>query len=117
MHFAKKIDAMGKNKCDFRSQRPKIRQNTLSSSFEGYPLQVRHKQDWGREFILLSGVSPSQQAWNRSRAQKYGAWKRFHSTPFPLVPFVICPFRGADAKSGKVVQKIPCSCHKRASGS
>ena len=24
-----------------------------SSSFEGYPLQVRHKQDWGREFILL----------------------------------------------------------------
>ena len=25
----------------------------LSSSFEGYPLQVRHKQDWGRGFILL----------------------------------------------------------------
>ena len=24
-----------------------------SSSFQGYPLQVRHKQDWGREFILL----------------------------------------------------------------
>ena len=24
-----------------------------SSSFEGHPLQVRHKQDWGREFILL----------------------------------------------------------------
>ena len=24
-----------------------------SSSFEGYPLQVRHKQDWGRGFILL----------------------------------------------------------------
>ena len=24
-----------------------------SSSFEGYPLQVRHKQDWDREFILL----------------------------------------------------------------
>ena len=23
-----------------------------SSSFEGYPLQVRHKQDWGREFIF-----------------------------------------------------------------
>ena len=23
------------------------------SSFEGYPLQVRHKQDWGRGFILL----------------------------------------------------------------
>ena len=30
--------------------------NTISwssSSFEGYPLQVRHKQDWGRGFILL----------------------------------------------------------------
>ena len=25
----------------------------LSSSFEGYPLQVRHKQNWGRGFILL----------------------------------------------------------------
>ena len=25
----------------------------LSSSFKGYPLQIRHKQDWGREFILL----------------------------------------------------------------
>ena len=24
-----------------------------SSSFEGYPLQVRHKQGWGRGFILL----------------------------------------------------------------
>ena len=24
-----------------------------SSSFEGYPLQVRHKQDWGQGFILL----------------------------------------------------------------
>ena len=24
-----------------------------SSSFEGYPLQVRHKQDWGPGFILL----------------------------------------------------------------
>ena len=25
----------------------------LSSSFEEYPLQVRHKQDWDRGFILL----------------------------------------------------------------
>ena len=25
----------------------------LSSSFEGYPLHVKHKQDWGRGFILL----------------------------------------------------------------
>ena len=33
------------------------------------------------------------------------------------VPFLICPFSGADAKSGKVVQKIPRSWHKRASGS
>ena len=28
-------------------------QLSSSSSFEGYPLQVRHKQDWGRGFILL----------------------------------------------------------------
>ena len=32
-------------------------------------------------------------------------------------PFVICPFRSADVKSGKVVQKIPCSWHKWVSGS
>ena len=25
----------------------------VSLSFKGYPLQVRHKQDWGRGFILL----------------------------------------------------------------
>ena len=31
--------------------------------------------------------------------------------------FVVCPFRSADAKSGKVVQKIPRSWCKRASGS
>ena len=27
--------------------------SSSSSPFEGYPLQVRHKQDWGRGFILL----------------------------------------------------------------
>ena len=27
---------------------------------------------------------PSQQAWHRSRAQKHGAWKHFHSTPFSI---------------------------------
>ena len=27
--------------------------SSSSSSFEGYPLQVRHKQDWGRGLILL----------------------------------------------------------------
>ena len=27
--------------------------SSSSSSFEGYPLQLRHKQDWGRGFILL----------------------------------------------------------------
>ena len=26
---------------------------SMSSSFKGYPLQVRHKQDWGQGFILL----------------------------------------------------------------
>ena len=33
------------------------------------------------------------------------------------VPFVICPFRSANTKSGKVVQKIPRTWHKRVSGS
>ena len=33
------------------------------------------------------------------------------------VPFVIRPFRGADAKSGKIVQEISRTWHKRASGS
>ena len=27
--------------------------SSSSSSFEGYPLQARHKQNWGRGFILL----------------------------------------------------------------
>ena len=27
--------------------------HSSSSSFEGHPLQARHKQDWGRGFILL----------------------------------------------------------------
>ena len=27
--------------------------SSSSSSLEGYPLQTRHKQDWGRGFILL----------------------------------------------------------------
>ena len=30
-----------------------VRSSSSSSSFEGYPLQVRYKQDWGRRFILL----------------------------------------------------------------
>ena len=40
-------------------------------------------------------------------------------SPFTVLhfPFVICPFRGADAKSGKIVQEIPRTWHKRASGS
>ena len=65
--------------------------------FEGYPLQVRHNRpgtglghkntEPGSTFTVL----------------------RF--------PFVICPFRSADAKSGKIVQKIPHSWHKWGSGS
>ena len=31
----------------------KIAPKSSSSSFEGYPLQARHKQNWGRGFILL----------------------------------------------------------------
>ena len=29
------------------------RSSSSSSSFEGHPLQARHKQNWGRGFILL----------------------------------------------------------------
>ena len=32
---------------------PSSLSSSSSSSFEGYPLQARHKQDWGRGFILL----------------------------------------------------------------
>ena len=31
----------------------KVRGSSSSSSFEGHPLQARHKQNWGRGFILL----------------------------------------------------------------
>ena len=136
-------------------------------SFEGYPLQVRHKQDWCQRFILLlphtaelsesdlavvslsqhrvsssktvrprapygarcighavrtwsavcseaphlqfcEGLRPhlcmdkwncptpvcrqsslTQAAWARSRAQKQGAWKHFHSTPFSICDLFI----------------------------
>ena len=30
-----------------------MKRSSSSSSFEGHPLQARHKQDWGRGFILL----------------------------------------------------------------
>ena len=30
-----------------------MNRDSSSSSFEGYPLQVRQKQDWGRGFIFL----------------------------------------------------------------
>ena len=30
-----------------------LKASSSSSSFEGYPLQARHKQNWGRGFILL----------------------------------------------------------------
>ena len=32
----------------------------------------------------LLGVSPSQQAWHWSQAQKHRAWKHFHSTPHSI---------------------------------
>ena len=31
----------------------RFKRSLSSSSFEGHPLQVKHKQDWGRGFILL----------------------------------------------------------------
>ena len=162
-----RLDKMTKVHCSSLS--------SSSSSFGGYPLQVRHKQDWGRGFIFLlpqtaalpgsdagsdvikpassfviqtvrprapcgarcighavstwsavcseaphsqfgegarphlcmdewnrptpvrrrlsltqpAGVSPSQQAWHRSGAQKHGAWKHLHSIPFSICDFSI----------------------------
>ena len=34
--------------------------------------------------IQAARGDPIQQAWHRSRAQKHGAWKHFHSTPFSI---------------------------------
>ena len=153
---------------------------SLLSSFEGYPLQVRHKQDWGRGFILLllrllqslnqmlAVMSLSQHRVSSSKTirprapcgarcighavstwsavcteaphSQFGEGARLHlcmeahpnrpgtgsghksTEPGSIstilrFPFVICPFRSADAKTGKVVQKIPRTWHKRASGS
>ena len=50
------------------------------------------KDEWnrlipvGRRLSLTQAtrVNPSQQAWYRSRAQKHGAWKHFHSIPFSI---------------------------------
>ena len=45
--FRAKLDAFLSNTCQ-------ISQSSSSpSSFEGYPIQARHKQDWGRGFIFL----------------------------------------------------------------
>ena len=64
--------------------------------------------------IQAARGKPSQQAWHWSRAQNTEPGSIFTVL---RVPFVICLFRGADAKSGKVVQEIPLTWHKRASGS
>ena len=69
----------------------------------------------------------SLEAFSKHRARKHfhRAWKHFHSIftvsvflmMLQSIPFVICPFRSADAKSSKVVQKILHSWHKWASES
>ena len=181
--------------------RKKYCQTSLSLSFEGYPLQVRHKQDWGRGFIPLlpqtaalpesdagsdvikpasnfviqnrqtscsmwcpmykarfstwsavcSGTPHSQfgegsrphlcmDEWNRPTPvrRRLSLTQAARGKPIPtgLAPvsgtkarsleafsqysvfhFLVCPFRGADAKSGNVVQEIPRTWHKRVSGS
>ena len=45
------------------------------------------------------------------------AWSLEAFSTIIRVPFVICLFRSVDAKTGKVVRKIPRSWHKRVSGS
>ena len=43
---------MQKQKSMLSKTKKQVSQSS-SSSFEGYPLQVRRKQDWGLGFILL----------------------------------------------------------------
>ena len=38
---------------DFFEKKNLLFNAAIRSSFEGHPLQVRHKQDWGRRFIIL----------------------------------------------------------------
>ena len=126
-----------------------------------YPLQVRHKQDWGRGFILLlpqtvvlhesdadsdvikiyiyigfviQNRQTSCSMWCPNIGHAVRTWSVVcseaphlstgHKSTEPgrifavlHFPLVIFPFRGADTKSCKFVQKIPRSWHKRASGS
>ena len=74
--------------------------------------------EWNRPTPVRWRLSLTQAAWGKliptglapvpgTKARSLEAFLRF--------PFVVCPFRSADAKSGKVVQKIPRSWHKRAS--
>ena len=55
-------------------------------------------------------VSPSQQAWHRSRAQKHGSWKHFHNTPFSICDLSVQK-RGCQVR--QVFPKIPRSWYKR----
>ena len=139
----------------FKSENPTWKLTTTfrsSSSFEGHPLQARHKQNWGRGFILLllqTAALPGSDAGSdvikppssfviQNRQTSCSMWCPIYrarhgarsltvlddkstepGSTFTVlrVPFVVCPFRGADAKSGKIVQEIPRSWYKRASGS
>ena len=69
-----------------------------------------------RRLSLTQAVrgKPIPTAWHRSRAQKHGAWKHFHSTPFFICGLSIQK-RGCQVWQGCPIDS--CSWHKRASGS
>ena len=71
--------------------------------------------EWNRPTPVRTRLSLTQAA----RGNRPGHKSTEPGSIFTILrfPFVICLFRSADAKSGKVVQKIPRSWHKRASGS
>ena len=75
--------------------------------------------EWNRPTPVRRRLSLTQAARGKSIPTGLGHKSTEPGSIFTVlrVPFVICQFRGADAKSGKVVQQIPRSWHKRASGS
>ena len=75
--------------------------------------------EWNRPIPVHRQLSLTQGAWGNRPGTGLGHKSTEPGSIFTVLcfPFVICPFRSANAKSGKVIQKIPQSWHKRMSGS
>ena len=66
--------------------------------------------EWNRPTPVRRRLSLTQAARNPNRPDTGPGHKSTEpGSTFTVlrVPFMICPFRGADAKSGKIVQEIP----------